>query len=569
MLLSSLYYIKHAVVASNEAWRILEEGPRAMTTASGGGGGKGGKGKGGGGGGGVASTIADHAQRAALTAGNARFTAPDPEEANRMQQLLLYLLDTAHVRGYRRRHGMLFERRALEGRPNVDTHAWELACDMRQFVYEATRKEVNYEMWLNMTSGRGNVGSAVDYLTHCQDVQLPDLVRDRHVFSFRNAIYLAHEDRVVPYGTPEHARLPADLVSAKFFDLDLDLGLVNASVENIRDIPTPHLQSILDTQDMPREVAWWMYAMIGRLVYEVGEKDGWQVIPFLKGAASSGKSTILTRVCQNIYTRDDVGVLSNNIERKFGLSAIYDKLIFIGPEIKADIQLEQAEFQSMVSGEAVQVAVKCQTARSVAWVVPGALAGNEVPSWVDNSGSINRRIVLFEFPKRVHDGDMDLGKKLEAEMPRILVKANRIYLEAVRKCARDNVWKHLPPAFHKAKEDFTESVNSLVHFLRSGKLAFGRELCMPFEQFSAAYESYVSSMGLTRLKLAGDRVAQPLLEAGCKIAKHITLRYRGGVVTGRFIIGCDFAPEPVDVDAVDAVDAAVGAGGVPEDPLDA
>ena len=79
------------------------------------------------------------------------------------------------------------------------------------------------------------------------------------------------------------------------------------------------------------------------------------MIPYLKGAASSGKSTLLTRVCRSLYEPADVGVLSNNVERKFGLSALYDKLIFIGPEIKSDIALEQAEFQSMVSGETVQV----------------------------------------------------------------------------------------------------------------------------------------------------------------------------------------------------------------------
>jgi len=79
------------------------------------------------------------------------------------------------------------------------------------------------------------------------------------------------------------------------------------------------------------------------------------VLPFLKGAASSGKSTILTRVCRGLYEPADVGTLSNNIERKFGLSALAEKLIFIGPEIKSDIALEQAEFQSIVSGETVQV----------------------------------------------------------------------------------------------------------------------------------------------------------------------------------------------------------------------
>lgn len=80
-----------------------------------------------------------------------------------------------------------------------------------------------------------------------------------------------------------------------------------------------------------------------------------QVVFFLKGAASSGKSTILTRVCRGLYEPADVGTLSNNIERKFGLSALADKLLFIGPEIKSDIALEQAEFQSIVSGESVQV----------------------------------------------------------------------------------------------------------------------------------------------------------------------------------------------------------------------
>ena len=54
-------------------------------------------------------------------------------------------------------------------------------------------------------------------------------------------------------------------------------------------------------QEMGRDVSRWMYVMIGRLIYEVGELDGWQVLPFLKGAASSGKSTILTRVCRNLY----------------------------------------------------------------------------------------------------------------------------------------------------------------------------------------------------------------------------------------------------------------------------
>ena len=83
-----------------------------------------------------------------------------------------------------------------------------------------------------------------------------------------------------------------------------------------------------------------------------------------------------------------IKTLSNNVEKKFGLSSIHDALMFIAPEIKGDLQLEQAEFQSIVSGEEVSIAVKCETAKNFVWKVPGILGGNEVPQWKDKSGSI-------------------------------------------------------------------------------------------------------------------------------------------------------------------------------------
>jgi hypothetical protein len=49
--------------------------------------------------------------------------------------------------------------------------------------------------------------------------------------------------------------------------------------------------------------------------------------------------------------------------------------MFIAPEVKGDLALEQAEFQSIVSGEDVSIAVKNKTAMSlsgryqVSWVV--------------------------------------------------------------------------------------------------------------------------------------------------------------------------------------------------------
>ena len=66
--------------------------------------------------------------------------------------------------------------------------------------------------------------------------------------------------------------------------------------------------------------------------------------------------------------------LSNNIEKKFGLESIFDGFMFIAPEIKGDMALEQAEFQSLVSGEDMSIARKNKTAQSLTWNVPGILA---------------------------------------------------------------------------------------------------------------------------------------------------------------------------------------------------
>jgi hypothetical protein len=484
-----------------------------------------------------------------LAAGIARFAKLDLEDANKMQQLLLYLLNCAQSRGYRRCNGECYQRRFTpEGH---DTHAWEVVCSIQDFIYDTTRKELNYDMWLNMTSMRTNVSAAIEHLSHCHDVQFPDLVRDRHVFSFRNGVYLAAKDVFVRYGSPEASTaLPSDLVAAKYFDLEfVDPGSGSAPEKPddawLDDIPTPHLQSILDYQGMGREVTRWMFIMLGRLLYDLNEHDRWQVIPYLKGAASSGKSTILTSVCKSFYDAADVGVLSNNIERKFGLSALHDKFLFVGPEIKSDVAVEQAEFQSVASGEPMQLAVKFKTAVSIVWKVPGILAGNEVPGWVDNSGSINRRIVLFEFTKRVDNGDMDLGKKLGGEMAAILLKANRGYLWAVKHFARNNIWKHLPEEFHRAKQEFTENVNSLVHFLGSSVLTFAPNNYMPLERLTTEYREYAERLGLERIKkLSGDALVEPLRNHGCVIIKNITLKYPRdgtGVLTCNFVRGADFA----------------------------
>ena len=53
--------------------------------------------------------------------------------------------------------------------------------------------------------------------------------------------------------------------------------------------------------------------------------------------------------------------------------------MFIAPECRETMALEQAEFQSMVSGEDVSVAIKHEKAKSIQWTTPGVMAGTRCP----------------------------------------------------------------------------------------------------------------------------------------------------------------------------------------------
>jgi phage/plasmid-associated DNA primase len=55
------------------------------------------------------------------------------------------------------------------------------------------------------------------------------------------------------------------------------------------------------------------------------------------------------------------------------------------------------------------------------------MAGNEVPQFNDNAGSISRRLLVFLFNKRVKKGDTQLAKKLKKEIGHILHASNRAY----------------------------------------------------------------------------------------------------------------------------------------------
>jgi NOL1/NOP2/fmu family ribosome biogenesis protein len=467
-------------------------------------------------------------------------TMDDGEDDNQpspFQCLLLYLLNKAYIMKMRRYKGQCCKQ--IETSDGHLTKAWKPIMEIKEFVYFYTQKEDKYDMWRNLTSKGSIVKDTITHLSNCRDMQFPEIKKNRYVWSFRNGILIGKEwdgekyvSRFYGYDTPACQALDPTIVSCKYFDQDFDHY---GELADWYTIPTPHMQTVMDYQRFNEDVCRWLYVFIGRLCFDVGDMDSWQVIPFLKGIARSGKSTLITKVCKKFYDTEDVRTLSNNIEKKFGLWSIHDGFMFISPEVKGDLALEQAEFQSMVSGEDVSIARKNDKALSMTWNVPGILAGNEVPGYRDNSGSVLRRLVTWNFGRQVAKADPKLDEKLDAEIPAIVCKCIRAYLEYSQRHNNEDIWNVLPEYFKGVQSEVAKLTNPLQHFLSSEKMVFGQDKFIPQKLFISAFNAHCIENLLGRCKFNPDIYAGPFSAREIEVRTD-TCVYNGTAYTAQAVI---------------------------------
>ena len=477
------------------------------------------------------------------------------EDMNPYQLALISILHRLYESNIRRYKGWCCKQiKTLEG---YDTRAWKQEKEIKQYVADVNQKETDMELWKNLCSQGNVIGNVVKNLENCTDMQFPEIKRDRHVWSFKNGVLHGRvwSDQTGLYGTKfydytsnEFKNLDQSVVSCKYFDTEF---IDYSDIEDWIDIPTPNFQSVLDYQSFEPDVAKWMYIMAGRLCFDLGDPDAWQVIPFLKGIARSGKSTLITKVFALFYEPDDARTLSNNCEKQFGLSAIYDGFMFISPEIRGDIRLEQAEFQSIVSGEQVSVAIKNKTATTMVWKVPGCLGGNEVPRWKDSSGSVLRRILTWDFSKQVKNADPTLDKKLERELPGILQKCIRGYLEYAQKYRDKDIWNIVPPYFKEIQSQVAQVTNTLENFLQSPEVIIEVGKKVPQKKFMEHYKDYCMANNLDKAQFNKDIYVGPFSQY------DITVKNDSGIYNGqpfqnqRWIFGLDIVTEGIVFDESD------------------
>jgi hypothetical protein len=192
-----------------------------------------------------------------------------------------------------------------------------------------------------------------------------------------------------------------------------------------------------------------------------------------------------------------------------------------------------------VSGEDVSVACKYEKAKSVEWKTPGILGGNEVPNWKDNSGSVLRRLLPWSFNKQVHNADPHMDDKLEKELPAILLKCVRAYLEFAQKYADKDIWNVVPAYFKNIQIQVAMVTNSLQNFLASEKIKYGPELFCPQKIFVQIFNQHCQENNLGRGKFNSDFYVGPFSSRNIKVVTEVKT-YKGRAYPAQpFVIGLD------------------------------
>lgn len=467
------------------------------------------------------------------------------------QDLLLHLLDVCHEYKYRKVGEHIYEPILLNGR---NTYSWRRVCTLVEFIHRETNKELNLDYFIMLTSTRSNIKALEEHLISCEDIQFPYLVKNRKYFSFTNGLYSAEDDRFYTYEeAPRH--VPTTVVSSKFFEAPMPEGTADMTWDEIQ---TPLVDTILDHQGYTREEIKWFYCFVGRVIYEVGERDGWQILPYLLGLAGTGKSTIVYGVVAKIYDSSDVGILSNNTEKQFGLSALYDKLLFVAGEVKNTMRLEQSEFQALVSGEGMSIAKKHQTAFPVRWTVPGWMAGNELPGFADAAGSIQRRIAIFRFERRVTSTDTQLEHKLEQELPLILVKSNKVYRELSDLHGGVDVWDVLPEKFLVQRDRSIQSISLVDAFMNQPTIVRGPEHVIAKNELVQMLHAYRTEAAYDGPRQTTEQMVNSFGKFGLTI-RRCSLMYKGMNRFDDYVFGVGIQPFARDPES------AAGTTGAPQD----
>jgi hypothetical protein len=409
-------------------------------------------------------------------------------ELNPQQKLLDFLFQRAGDQRLRRKNAAFYRPRILTD--GTHTGFYEYFCEIQDFMFRTVSPvRLHPEEYDALTNKPSTPQQMIHLLSGLPDSRCPFLEKNRTKFSFANGVFDATDASFELYANRSHTAQS----TSNFFDAPISDEVLSMDPMNI---PTPHFDKILQDQKFDDKARRWMYILCGRLLHEVGSLDDWQVTLYIRGVAGSGKSSIL-KTMGMMYEAGDVGFMMSDGQPTFCDEHLYDKFIVMAMDLDKRTTFSATRINSMISGEQVSINRKFKTALNETWKPPMILASNAQPPWPDVAGNLMRRFPILTFNHPVRQSDPHLFDKLKQELPVLLVKIARAYLQGVREFGSRSLWDDgiLPDMCHLAKKEYLITSNPLAAFLASDYVVFQLHMETDTSEFRRALQQFAKDNG--------------------------------------------------------------------------
>ena len=299
------------------------------------------------------------------------------------------------------------------------------------------------------------------YMARVDDSSFPFVRRDRTYLGFRNAML-----NLITGDLQDYSSLDPGVSPRHYIDQVCDLSQAQTPLFDRM------VRYQLDTADAADTdiVYTYLLGLIGRLFYEVGRFDRFDVMPLIVGDTNTGKSTLID-VVSSMFAPQSVGVVDSSLETIFGLQAMHTKELIVAPEIPDSLaqQLASDKLKKMIGGERVTVATKHAAATTVVWQVPMLMCGNDYPRYRDERGSVSKRLAIFSFTRYVATQDSSLKQRIIAtELAPLVVRCLTAYRQLLKRTGTAGFWSVCPGYFSDTTAGMHENTDYVHMFLTLG-----------------------------------------------------------------------------------------------------
>jgi len=313
-----------------------------------------------------------------------------------------------------------------------------------------------------------------------------------------------------------------------------------SDVVDWRDVPTPHLQRIMEDQHFPEDVQEWFMAMLGRMLARPDEWEHWQVVFCIFGVAGSGKSTV-AKIVELFRRPEDIWTIGDNMEETFGLSGALGCKCGIAYDITSRTKFKQADWLSIVANDKVCIARKCKEVLEMRLKIHLMMLGNSRLPYDDSQDQVSRRKVPFSMTERITNGDPYIEAKNQQNVACLMFKCYSAYLEKCALYSDCMLTSILPQYFIDQRRREKAESHQLEHFIQNGtddiEVTRNNDDFMMWREFTILFNMHCKRSGLLQAKMVPEFYGQVLKEHGLRLTEHRTAHVNGVELRGQMILG--------------------------------